>query len=142
MTEEAGSELRTFIIGERLTPHVRHRQKYVDVPVSDSLAFVFGSERRRVAARARTLREFVEVLEKLDVTQAAGYLRRGDFSRWISDVFGDHALARELQSYEQRYVKEDYREALEQIAAAIRLRYDLTDPSDLVTVQESGTVAS
>ena len=142
VTEEAGSELRTFIIGERLTPHVRHRQKYVDVPVSDSLAFVFGSERPRVAARARTLREFVEVLEKRDVTQAAGYLRRGDFSRWISDVFGDHALARELQSYERRYVKEDYREALEQIVAAIRSRYDLTDPSDLVTVQESGTVAS
>ena len=43
VTEEAGSELRTFIIGERLTPHVRHRQKYVDVPVSDSRAFVFGS---------------------------------------------------------------------------------------------------
>ena len=75
VTEEAGSELRTFIIGERLTPHVRHRQKYVDVPVSDNLAFVFGSERGRVTARAHTLREFVEVLERLDVTKAAGYLR-------------------------------------------------------------------
>ena len=142
VTEEAGSELRTFIIGERLTPHVRHRQKYVDVPVSDSVAFVFGSERRGVTARAHTLREFVEVLETRDVTQATGYLRRGDLSRWISDVFGDHALARELQTYERRYAKEDYREALEQIVAAIRSRYDLTDPSDLVTVQESGTVAS
>ena len=110
--------------------------------MSDSLVFVFGSERRRVTARAHTLREFVEVLERLDLTQAAGYLRRGDFSRWISDVFGDHALARELQSYERRYVKEGYREALEQIVAAIRSRYDLTDPSDLVTVQESGTIAS
>ena len=46
VTEEAGAELRTFTIGERLTPHVRHRQKYVDVPVSDSRAFVFGSGRR------------------------------------------------------------------------------------------------
>ena len=142
VTEEAGSELRTFIIGERLTPHVRHRQKYVDVPVSDSLAFVFGSERRGVTARAHTLRKFVEVLETRDVTQATGYLRRGDLSRWIRDEFGDHALARELQTYERRYAKEDYREALEQIVAAIRSRYDLTDPSDLVTVQESGTVAS
>ena len=48
MTDEAGAELRRFIIGERLTPHVRHRQKYVDVPVSDSLAFVFGSDRPRL----------------------------------------------------------------------------------------------
>ena len=76
VTDEAGAELRTFIIGERLTPHVRHRQKYVDVPVSDSRAFVFGSGRRTVTARAHTLREFVEVLEKLDVTQGSGYLRR------------------------------------------------------------------
>ena len=95
-----------------------------------------------MTARAHTLREFVEVLDKLDVTQAGGYLRRGDFSRWISDVFGDHALARELANHERRYAREDYRDALEQIADAIRTRYDLTDPSDLVTVQESGTVAS
>jgi hypothetical protein len=30
-----------FTIAERLTPHVRHRQKYVDVPVPDAQAFVF-----------------------------------------------------------------------------------------------------
>jgi hypothetical protein len=134
VTDEAGSELRTFIIGERLTPHVRHRQKYVDVPVSDSRAFVFRSGRRTVTARAHTLREFVAVLENLDLTQAGGYLRRGDFSRWISEVFGDHALARELQGSERRYIMEDYREALEQIVAAIRSRYDLTQENEIVTI--------
>jgi hypothetical protein len=34
-------------------------------------------------------------------------------SRWISDVFGDHALARELQGYEQRYANAEYREVLD-----------------------------
>ena len=126
MTEEVGGVLRTFTIGERLTPHVRHRQKYVDVPVSSSRAFVFGSG-RRVAARAHTLREFVAILESHNVTQVEGYLRHGDFSRWISDVFGDHALAREVQSHERRH--EIRQEALDQIVAAIRSRYDLTDDS-------------
>ena len=34
VTEEAGGALRLFTIAPRLTPHVRHREKYVDVPVS------------------------------------------------------------------------------------------------------------
>jgi hydroxymethylpyrimidine pyrophosphatase-like HAD family hydrolase len=139
VTDEAAAEMRTFTIGERLTPHVRHRQKYVDVPVSDSRAFVFGSRTRRATARAHTLHEFVEVLETLDVAEAAGYLRRGDFSRWVSDVFGDHALARELQTYESRYAKAEYAEALGQIADAIRTRYDLADASDLASSPELGT---
>ena len=95
-----------------------------------------------MTARAHTLREFVEILESLNVTQVEGYLRRGDFSRWIGDVFGDHALARELQGHERRYEMTEYRDALDQIVAAIRTRYDLTDESDVATVQESGPAAT
>jgi len=134
VTEEVGGELRTFIIGERLTPHVRHREKYVDVPVSKNRAFVFGSGPRGGTARAHTLREFVAILESLNATQAEGYLRRGDFSRWIGDVFGDHALERELQRYERADEKTEPRETLDQIVAAIKSRYDLTDGSDVATV--------
>jgi len=134
VTDEAGPELRPFTIGERLTPHVRHRQKYVDVPVPDSRAFVFGSGPRTVTARAHTLREFVDVLDHLDVTRDGGYLRRGDFSRWVDDVFGDHALARELEGHERRYAREEYSGALGRIADAIRTRYDLTDAGDVASV--------
>jgi soluble P-type ATPase len=142
VTDEAGAVLRTFVIGERLTPHVRHRQKYVDVPVSDSRAFVFGSARRTVTARARTLREFVDVLETLDIAQSGGYLRRGDFSRWIGDVFGDHALAREIEGHERRYAREEYTDALGRIVDAIRTRYDLADASDAVTAQHAGALVA
>jgi N-dimethylarginine dimethylaminohydrolase len=62
-------------------------------------------------------------------------LRRGDFSRWIGDVFGNHALERELQRHERRDEKTEHREAFDQIVAAIRPRYDLTDESDVATVQ-------
>jgi hypothetical protein len=43
MTQEASGELRLFTIAPRLTPHVRHRNKYVDVPVSYQQAFLFAS---------------------------------------------------------------------------------------------------
>jgi hypothetical protein len=91
VTDEADTELRRFVIGERLTPHVRHRQKYVDVPVPDNHAFTFDSDHRKTVVRAHTLREFASAIEDLDEREACGYLRRGDFSRWIGDVFGDHA---------------------------------------------------
>jgi hydroxymethylpyrimidine pyrophosphatase-like HAD family hydrolase len=134
VTDEADTELRRFVIGERLTPHVRHRQKYVDVPVSNEHAFVFDSGHRKKVVRAHTLREFASVIEDLDEREAGGYLRRGDFSRWIGDVFGDHALARELEGYEQGYPNEKYRQALERTVAAINARYELTDATDVEVV--------
>ncbi|MEP7118148.1 MAG: HAD hydrolase family protein, partial [Acidobacteriota bacterium] len=132
VTAEAGSELRTFVVGARMTPHVRHRQKYVDVPVPDSRAFVFGPGPTTAPARAHTLREFVSILETLDRAQGGRYLRRGDVSRWIADVFGDHALARELETHEHRYSTDENPDALRQVADAIRMRYDLTIASAAV----------
>src|SRR5690606_28225927 len=130
ITAETGGGLQVFTIGERLTPHVRHRQKYVDVPVPGNRAFVFRGGRRSTPTSACTLREFVAVLEDIDVTEADGYLRRGDFSRWIADIFGDHALARELQREERRYVESRSDDTLDRIAAAIRSRYELTEEDD------------
>ena len=62
ITEETGGELRLFTIAPRLTPHVRHREKYVDVPVSSHRAFVFNAN-GQPGHRIRTLRQFVSELE-------------------------------------------------------------------------------
>ena len=135
VTEESGGELRLFNIGQRLTPHVRHRQKYVDVPVTEPMAFVFpgpGGTGRRV----RTLREFVASIEHGRPDELAGYLRRGDFSRWIGDVFGDRALAEELREQEQRYVSGVDSDTLPEMVSAIRGRYDLADDEVEVAFDE------
>lgn len=126
ITDEAGGTLRSFAIAQRLTPHVRHRRKYVDVPVSHDRAFVFGSNDPS-AHRARTLREFVCELEAIPAALLDQYASRGDFSRWIGDVFGDHALAAELHSLEERHRVAARQETQSEMAAAIRARYDLVD---------------
>jgi hydroxymethylpyrimidine pyrophosphatase-like HAD family hydrolase len=132
VTIEAEANLQVFTIGERLTPHVRHRQKYVDVPVSDAQAFVFHARDRPRMARAHTLREFVMVLDDFDAAQADGYLLRGDFSRWIGDVFGDRALARDIQTHEQDYVRSRSADAVARIATAVKSRYELTGEDEAV----------
>ena len=124
VTEECGGELRVFTMAQRLTPHVRHRDKYADVPVPDPRAFVFGSN-GLAGPHARTLREFVDGLEATDVSDLGGYLRRGDFSRWIREVFGDRALASELEVQEERHRRKLDADVIPEIAHAIRARYDL-----------------
>jgi hypothetical protein len=127
VTEEAAGDLQVFTFGARLTPHVRHRAKYVDVPVAASRAFFFSPDDRGGAPRARTLRQFVAVLESAPAASVDGHLRRGDFSRWIEGVFGDYALASRLKALEQDYAATCGPEIVSEIVAAIRGRYDLID---------------
>jgi hypothetical protein len=141
ITEEAGGEIRPFTIGQRLTPHVRHREKYVDVPVSEARAFVF-TERPGAASRARTLRQFVAHVETTTSAALDGYLRRRDFSRWIGDVLGDHALASELAEHERRYTRGENLDIVPEVAAAIRSRYDLTDNGSDRVIRAPGARAS
>jgi hypothetical protein len=70
------------------------------------------------------------VLENLEWGDADGYLRRGDFSRWIADVFGDHALARELRNHERAYVRSKLANTLSLVVASITSRYELADESE------------
>jgi hypothetical protein len=128
ITEEATGDLRLFNIGRRLTPHVRHREKYVDVPVTEQKAFVFS--RPGHVTRAHTLREFVTALEPLTSTVLQGYLQRGDFSRWVGDVFGDRALAADIHEQERRYLSGTDLDTIPEIVNAIRGRYDLTSDDE------------
>jgi hypothetical protein len=100
--------------------------------VAEPRAFVFADP-HGPHRRARTLREFVDAIEGRDAATLAGYLRRGDFSRWIADVFGDHALADALHEHEERYRLGLDADALPDIAAAVRGRYDLTANDEAVT---------
>lgn len=127
VTEESGGRLVQFTPGPRLTPHVRHRQKYVDVPVSDRKAFVFTATRQQERRIVRTLREFADELRSRD--DCDGYLARGDFSRWVRDVFGDHALAAALRGIEAAHRASPAAGSVAAVVRAIVARYELAEPA-------------
>ena len=120
ITEEAGGGYDSFTMAPRLTPHVRHREQDVDVPVAQDPAFVFGASGYTAVRRVRTLRQFVIVLESLPARSFDGYLRRGDFSRWIQQVFGDGTLASELRALEARYRNGRGPDVVTDVVAAVR----------------------
>lgn len=133
--EEAHGHVCRFQLAPRLTSHVRHRTKYLDMPVSNAQVFVF-TENGRPGARARTLKELTGLLATFPADHVAGHLRRHDFSRWIDDVFRDHLFAAHLRKVEGRVESDDVREVAEAIGQAIRARYDTAD-----TRTENGTTA-
>ena len=121
--EEAGGCVTRFTIAPRLTTHVRHRTKYLDMPVSDAQAFVFSSEGRPVA-RARTLKEFVGLIAALPVKVTEGHLRRHDFSTWIADVFKDGPLAARVRTLETAIEAEGAADLTAAISQTVRARYE------------------
>ena len=53
---------------------------------------------------------------------------RGDFSKWITNVFGDHPLAQTVQHLEEEYRTGGKPDVIPSLAEAIRSRYDFVDP--------------
>lgn len=128
ITEEAEGRLRRIRLAPRLTPHVRHLAKYIDIAVPESRAFFFWRGGSLTGQRARTLREFVEIVEHLPVSALDGHLRRNDFSNWIANVFGDHPLATAIKQLEEDYRSGTAGEVIMPLVQAIRSRYEFLDP--------------
>jgi hypothetical protein len=122
--EESGGRVRRFELAPRLTEHVRHRTKYLDMPVLESQAFVFTTN-GQAGPRARTLKELMGLLAALPAGAIEGHLRRHDFSRWLDDVFRDKSLGSHLSTIEDRIDGEDPRDVAADIAQAIRARYEI-----------------
>ena len=120
---EAKGKLRRIRLVERLTPHIRHRMKYIDVPVADFRAFVFRENGRAIGERPRTLKGFVDALNRVDAARLRSHLDQGDFSRWIADVFGDRALAATVRHLEENYRMNRVPDINGAIIQAIRERY-------------------
>ena len=115
-----------FTIAERLTSHVRHRAKYLEVPLPEERAFVFTHDGQPFGPRARTLKEFVTMQQRLPAAALEGHAQRGDFSRWVADVFGDQPLAAAIRKIERQYRRGGVANLSESLIKPIRERYELT----------------
>lgn len=121
--EEAHGDVIPFRVAPRLTSHVRHQAKYLDMPVLEEQAFLF-KENGWVGPRARSLKEFIGLLAALPPERLRGHMERHDFSRWLGGVFRDNPLAAHIRALEQRIVIEDPRDLAADVAQAIRARYE------------------
>jgi hypothetical protein len=138
VTEEAEGGVRRIRLAPRLTPHIRHMAKYIDIPVSEGRAFVFWNDNAPTGGRARTLREFVAVVERSPAAAFDGHLRRGDFSRWIASVFGDYPLATVVKRVEEDYRAGNLPDVVASLVEAIRLRYEFMEPETPLRPQTEG----
>ncbi len=128
LTAESEGDLRRIRLAPRLTPHARHVAKYIDIPVPECDQFVFWLNGSLSQERARTLRQFVSVIERYPAAAFNNHLRCGDFSKWIVNVFGDHPLAQTVQHLEDEYRAGRKPDVIPSLAEAIRSRYDFVDP--------------
>lgn len=130
VTDEAEGDLRRIRLAPRLTPHVRHFAKYIDIPVPVGRGFVFSQNGTPTGQEAHTLRELIDRLETVPSVSVDGHVRRGDFSRWIARVFGDYPLARTVGRLEAEYVAggAGLKDTIAGLGQAIRGRYDFVEP--------------
>ena len=76
-----------------------------------------------MVAAAQSLHEFRRTVAGIEDAVLAHHAGRGDFSRWVLDVFSDRELARQLRKAESRWLRgelPDLRHAIERI---VSLRY-------------------
>jgi len=126
-SEESRGALRRFHLAPRMTHHVRHRHKYLDVPVASELAFRFVHDDGSVGPVARSLQELVDALMAIPGARIGGHVRRGDFSRWIEDVFRDGTLAERVRDLELASRAGRLADFSGAAAHAVRERYELGD---------------
>jgi len=127
LTAEAEGSMRRVQLAQRLTPHARHAAKYVDIPIPEQNAFVFWRNGVLDGRIARTLREFVEIVQQLPASELDGHLRRGDCSSWIARIFGDYLLANTVEQLEAEYRRNGNLEIVPSIVQAIRSRYQFVE---------------
>ena len=140
-TLEAHGRLRRFELLSRMTSHVRHKAKYLDVQLIDQQAFVFTDRRGdRVGKPARSLKEFIQFLKGCPANILVGHARRGDFSHWIAGVFHDRLLASDIGKIEQHVGSGHEFDLADSLMTAIRERYDFpsSDSASEVAKEHDG----
>ena len=123
---ETGGQCLKFKLFPRLTSHVRHKAKYLDVQLLVEQGFWFTDGGGPIAGPARTLKEFLTLLDHVPSEAVRGHAQRGDFSRWVGEVFHDHALASDIRKVEQRFRLGHIHDLTESIAKLIQERYEFS----------------
>ena len=123
---EVEGKLRRFKLFPRLTQHVHHKTKYFDLQLVPGGEFVFTNHGKALGPPARSLKQFVFLLQSMPATSLGEHARRGDFSRWIGDMFHDHRLASDVGNIEHQHCLGNLDDVRESIALLIQERYSFS----------------
>jgi hydroxymethylpyrimidine pyrophosphatase-like HAD family hydrolase len=113
----------TFVPAPRETAHVRHRRKYADTNVPFEERFLFRRPDGSVVAAAQSLHEFRRAVARIEASVLGHHAARGDFSRWVLDIFSDRELARQLRKAESRWLRGELPDLRHAIERLVSLRY-------------------
>jgi hypothetical protein len=113
----------TFVAPPRNTAHVRHRKKYAECRVPLERRFFFRRPAGQVVAEAESLHGFRRVVLATDDAVLGYHAGRGDFSRWVLDVFSDRELSRQLRKMETRWRRGEITDLRSVIDRLITFRY-------------------
>jgi hydroxymethylpyrimidine pyrophosphatase-like HAD family hydrolase len=117
----------TFTAPPRATLHVRHQTKYADTAVPSEHAFALRSPDGRLQGTADSVTALRRLLAGADEAAIAYHAGRGDFSRWVLDVFSDQDLSTQLRKAERRWGRGEIRDLRAVIEELIAARYGRED---------------
>ena len=87
---------------------------------------MFTDNGKMIGPPAQSLKQFVGLLATIPVTSAGQRARRGDFSRWVANVFHDNRLASDFRKIEQRYRLGHLEDVRPSMTTLIQERYGLS----------------
>jgi len=125
-TQEAAGRLCRVDLSPRITSHVRHKAKYLDVQLIEEQGFVFTQDSKPCGTSARTLKQFISLLRTCPWSVLEGHMRQGDFSRWINNVFHDRILADNIRKLEERCRAGDLHGLSCALVTVIQERYEVS----------------
>lgn len=100
----------------------------MDPGVRDAIepqGFVFTRD-GQPGPKARSLKDFVDLLAQLPDADLAPHLQRHDFSKWFGQVFRDCPLSTHVRALESRLGIDRPRDLLDDISQVVRARYQIT----------------
>jgi hypothetical protein len=113
----------TFTPSPRQTPHVRHLRKYADSQVPPDQRFFFRDPAGGILMAADSLGAFREALASVPEATLAHHAARGDFSRWVLDVFEDQTLGHQVRKLEARWARGEIHDLRPRLQELVGVRY-------------------
>jgi hydroxymethylpyrimidine pyrophosphatase-like HAD family hydrolase len=124
--QATGQAQVSFQVDPRVTEHVRHRHKYLTIPLLAHHQFVFRDEAGRPIDTAATVEQFADQLSSAPDRSIQHHVERGDFSRWAVSALQDRELSALVSGAENEFnarLEVDLARLRAQLLSHLRQRY-------------------